>query len=42
MPIEIDEGNSIKEVKETIEKTHDIPAGDLKLIAFGKILANDA
>ena len=42
MPIEIEEGNSIKEVKEIIEKTHDLKAEDLKLIAFGKILDNDA
>ena len=42
MPIEIEEGNSVGEIKQIIEKTHDLKAEDLKLIAFGKILDNDS
>ena len=41
MPIEIEGENSIREIKEIIEKTHDLKADALKLIAFGKVLDND-
>ena len=42
MPIDIEEGNTVGEIKGIIEKTHDLKAEDLKLIAFGKILDNDS
>jgi len=41
MPIEIEGENSIREIKEIIESTHDLKADALKLIAFGKVLDDD-
>lgn len=41
LPIEIDPSFTIKQVKEVIEKDHDMKADSLKLIAYGKVLDNE-
>ena len=41
LPIEIELTFTIKQVKEQIEKDHDMKADTLKLIAYGKVLDND-
>jgi outer membrane biosynthesis protein TonB len=41
LPIEIEPTLTIREVKQAIEKEHDLKADSLKLIAYGKVLDND-
>ena len=42
MPITIEPEFTIRQIKEQIEKEHSLAADTLKLIAFGKVLDNDA
>ena len=41
LPIEIETAWTVRQVKEQIEKEHDLKADTLKLIAYGKVLDND-
>lgn len=41
LPIEIEPSWTIRQVKEAIEKEHDLKADTLKLIAYGKVLDSD-
>ena len=42
MPIELDESLTIAETKAKIEQEHKMPAESQKLIAYGKVLADEA
>jgi len=41
LPLEIEETNTIREIKEKIEAVHEMKADTLKLIAYGKVLDSD-
>ena len=41
LPIEITDGMKVGEIKQVIEKDHNLEAAALKLIAYGKVLDND-
>ena len=41
LPLEIEPTFTIRQVKEAIEKAHELKADQLKLIAYGKVLDND-
>lgn len=41
LPVEVEDSNTIRELKEAIEKAHDMKADSLKLIAYGKVLDKD-
>ena len=41
LPLEIETTWTIRQVKEEIEKCHDLKADTLKLIAYGKVLDSD-
>lgn len=41
MPLDIMADDTIRHVKEKIEAAHELKADSLKLIAYGKVLAND-
>ena len=41
LPIEIEDSNSVAEIKAVIEKDHALKAETLKLIAYGKVLDSD-
>ena len=41
MPLEIDSTWTVRQVKDQIEKEHDLKADTLKLIAYGKVLDKD-
>jgi hypothetical protein len=41
LPLEIEETNTVRQIKEKIEAEHDMKADSLKLIAYGKVLDSD-
>lgn len=41
LPLEVDPSWTIKQIKDQIEKEHDLKADTLKLIAYGKVLEPD-
>lgn len=41
LPLDVEPTWTIKQVKDQIEKDHDMKADGLKLVAFGKVLEND-
>ena len=41
LPIEIEDSNTVAEIKAVIEKEHALKAETLKLIAYGKVLDGD-
>jgi len=41
LPLEIDITWTIRQIKEAIEKEHELKADSLKLIAYGKVLESD-
>lgn len=41
LPLDIEPSWTIRQVKEQIEKEHDMKAEGLKLVAYGKVLEND-
>ena len=42
LPLDIESDWTVRHVKEEIEKIHDLKADTLKLIAYGKVLDQDA
>ena len=42
LPLEIELAWTIRQVKEESEKVHELKADSLKLIAYGKVLEDDA
>lgn len=41
LPLEVDPSWTIKQIKDQIEKEHELKADTLKLIAYGKVLESD-
>ena len=41
LPLEVDPSWTIKQIKDQIEKEHELKADTLKLIAYGKVLEPD-
>jgi hypothetical protein len=41
LPLDIEDGWNVRQIKEAIEKTHSMAADTLKLIAYGKVLDKD-
>ena len=41
LPLESEETNTVRQIKEKIEAEHDMKADSLKLIAYGKVLDSD-
>ena len=41
LPIEVENEWTVRQIKEQIEKDHDLKADTLKLIAYGKVLDSD-